>query len=342
MKIALLGFSQAGKKTLFSLLTGRTLRDMKPGESVEGIAPIRDERVDRLTEMYSPKKKVYAENAFMLCPDFSGDDGEHRWLSSARKSDLICLVLRAFESENVYHPAGSVDPERDRRDLVAEMLLADMQIAEKRLNRIEKERKAGLSTVQILEEQTLKKCMTGLERENPISNLELERHEMDVLRSLELITVKPVLCVYNVSDNCLSEEYGPSTVAVSCEIEREIMTIEDQGERREYMEAMGLKSSGLDRVNSAAYDALGLMSFYTTGKDECRAWTIRKGSTAPAAGGKVHSDIERGFIRVEIIKYDDLMDAGSEQEVKHRGKVHLKGKDYVIQDGDICHFLFNV
>jgi len=172
----------------------------------------------------------------------------------------------------------------------------------------------------------------------------LSVEELSAICSLNLVTLMPVLWIYNVDEDRVagSRGEGGDVFLISALIEKEIMGIEDPVERDEYLKALNLDSSGLDRLNSAAYDALGLMSFYTMGKDEVRAWTIRKGTPAPAAGGKIHSDIERGFIRVEVIKYDDLVAAGSEAAAKSQGKAHLKGKDYVMEDGDICHFRFNV
>jgi len=170
----------------------------------------------------------------------------------------------------------------------------------------------------------------------------LDPEEERAIRSLDFVTRTPLLYAYNVSEDDIGKDFGPGVFTISCEIENEIAGIDEEAERLEFMEAMGITEPSLDRINAALYDALGLMSFYTSGEDECRAWTIRKGSTAPVAGGKIHSDIERGFIRVEVMKYDDLMALGSEQGVKQAGKMQLNGKDYVIEDGDICHFLFNV
>ena len=156
------------------------------------------------------------------------------------------------------------------------------------------------------------------------------------------MTRTPVLFAYNVSEDEIGKDFGPGVFTISCAIESEIAAIDDAAERQAFMEDLGIAQPSLDRINAALYDALGLMSFYTSGTDECRAWTIRKGSSAPVAGGKIHSDIERGFIRVEVMKFDDLMAAGSEQGVKQAGKMQLHGRDYIIEDGDICHFLFNV
>jgi GTP-binding protein YchF len=345
MKIALLGLPQSGKRTLFSLLTGREVSEHRgEGESIEGVAPIRDPKVDFIAGIAKPQKITYAENKIVLCPDIMEGTGKREWLDAARRCDLLCLVVRAFASERVYHPAGSVDAGRDRRTLNTELLLADLELIEKRLERIAKEKKAGRTPAQLKEEQTLLKCREAVEQERNLSSLELDREELDSVKSLNLVTLMPLLWVYNVDEDKVARAQGANdeNFTVSALIEKEIMDIDNPGERREYMEAIGLNSSGLDRLNAAAYDALGLMSFYTMGKDEVRAWTIRKGASAPAAGGKIHSDIERGFIRVEVIKYDDLAAAGSEAAVKSQGKALLKGRDYIIEDGDICNFRFNV
>ena len=343
MKIAILGLAQTGKKTLFTLLTGRPVpATRKAGEAIEGVAPIHDSRVDALSALYKPQKTVYAENQFVLCPDVTVNSTSRQWMDPARRCDLICVLIRAFDSPDVFHPSGSVDPARDRAMIEAELLLADMQLVETRLQRLIKEKKGGQTQSQALEETVLQRFSAALEEEKFLSTVKLEADEEQVIRSLDLVTRTPLLFAYNVSEDEIGKDFGPGVFTLSCEIEREIADIDDEEERREFMEAMGITEPSLDRINAALYDALGLMSFYTSGKDECRAWTVRKGSSAPVAGGKIHSDIERGFIRVEVTKFDDLMAAGSEQAVKQAGKMQLNGKDYVIADGDICHFLFNV
>lgn len=343
MKIALLGLAQSGKKTLFNLLTGRPVpAARKPGEAVEGIAPIHDARVDALSDLFQPNKTTYAENQFVLCPDITASSTSRQWMDPARRCDLLCLVVRAFESPEVFHPSGSVDPDRDRAMIEAELLLADMALVDTRLQRLAKEQKGGRTQAQALEEDILKRFNAALEEEKFLSSVPLEPHEEQAIKSLDLVTRTPLIFAYNVAEDEIGKDFGPGVFTISCEIEGEIAGIEDPEERREFMEELGITEPSLDRINAALYDALGLMSFYTTGKDECRAWTIRKGSKAPVAGGKIHSDIERGFIRVEVMKFDDLMELGSEQKVKQAGKMQLHGKDYVIEDGDICHFLFNV
>ncbi len=345
MKIAILGLAQTGKKTLFTLLTGRPVPDArKSGEALEGIAPIHDHRVDALSALYRPKKTTYAENQFVLCPDITSGGGStaRQWMDAARRCDLLCLLVRAFDSPDVFHPSGSVDPARDRAMIESELLLADMQLVDTRLQRIAKEKKGGRTAAQDLEEEILKRFNAALEEEKFLSTVKLAPDEELAIKSLDFVTRTPLIIAYNISEDDIGKDFGPGVFTISCAIESEIAAIDDDEERQAFMEDLGITRSSLDRINAALYDALGLMSFYTAGEDECRAWTIRKGSSAPVAGGKIHSDIERGFIRVEVMKYDDLMACGSEQKVKQAGKMQLNGKDYVIADGDICHFLFNV
>ena len=343
MKIALLGYTQSGKKTLFELLTGRVVPESrKPGEVVEGISSIQDTRVAGLSRLCDPKKTTYAENQYVLCPDVTETGTDRARLDAARQCDLLCLVVRAFVSEEVYHPQGAVDAPRDLENLRTELIFADMELIERRLRRMDKEKRTGKSPGRPGEEDVLRRGMAALEEGTPLSALEVEDHEYEAVKSLDLLTFKPTLAVHNVSEEDVASDAGSRAVNVSCLLEREIMAIDDPVERTEYLSTYGLSESGLDRVNAAAYEALGLMSFYTVGPDEVRAWTIRKGSVAPVSGGKIHTDIERGFIRVEIMKYDDIVQLGSEKAVKDAGKTETRGRDYVIEDGDICHFLFNV
>jgi GTP-binding protein YchF len=340
MKIALIGLPQSGKRTLFTLLTARPVPESRrPGETVEGVAWVRDPRVDALKGIFKPKKTTYAENNFVLCPDATTGGESYEWMNAARRCHLVLLVLRAFDDDGVYHPAGSVNANRDRENLEAELLLADMELVEKRLERLARESKSGLNPEQDREKSVLDQAMACLEDNRPLSELTLTENEMSTVRSLDLVTFLPVLPVYNVSEDDLSADHGVGTAAVSCQIESEVAAIEDEAERAEFLEALGLESPGLDRVNAAAYDALGLMSYYTVGEDECRAWTVRKGASAPEAGGTIHSDIERGFIRAEVMRYEDFIDAGTEPEARNRGHLSTRGRDYIVEDGDIMHFL---
>lgn len=343
MRIALLGFPQAGKRTLFTLLTGRAVPESRrPDEWMEGAGIVQDPRVDVLSRICEPEKTTYAENLFALCPDVQAGSEARAWLDAARKCDLLCLVIRGFSGDEVYHPAGSVSLERDRNNLHAELILADMERIETRLTRLAKEARSGLTQEQRQEEEALRLCQQTLEEDRRLDSLDLPPHQVSAIKSLGLLTLIPVLEVWNVSEDDLETDPPGDAVKVSVRIEQEITEIEDPAERLEFLSELGLGDSGLNRVSAAAYKALGLMSFYTVGEDEVRAWTIRRGATAPVAGGKIHSDIERGFIRVEVITYDDLVEAGSEKAAKQRGKAQQKGRDYVMRDGDICHFLFSV
>ena len=341
MKAALLGFEESGRSTMFQLLTGRSLPEgRQESDTLEGIAVVRDPRVDSIAAICKPEKINYAETTYALCPAVTKGEGKRDWLEPARSADLLCILVRAFADESVYHPLASVDADRDRSELRMEILLADLEMIENRLARMEKEKRAGQTAAQVSEEKVLLKCKDAIEADQlPIQGI--EDTELAAIRSLGLLCLKPFLWVYNVDEADVQED-GFDPVTIAGLIEKEIMEIEDPSERRTYLEDMGLKSSGVDRMSRAVYDSLGLMSYYTMGSDEVKAWTIAKGSLAPVAGGKIHTDIQRGFIRVEVTKYDDLMAAGSEAEVKSQGKLELKGKDYVIEDGDICSFLFNV
>ncbi len=349
MKIAIVGLPQSGKKTLFSLLTQRQVPlHLGSKEIVEGKSKLKDKRVDEIAKICHPQRIVYAETSFLLCPDIDPNNREYSWLSEARLCDLVCLVVRGFESEEVYHPKGNIDVERDIEDLKLELIFADLELAEKRLERLSKDKRVKKLTLnQERELISIEKCKQCLEEEKPLSQLEFFKEDFEAIRSLNFITLKPLLWCVNVGENNIlafekKYENQDDRFVVSALIEKEIQSIENEEERNSFMLDLGLKESGVNRLNERAYDWLGLMSFYTMGKDEARAWTIKKKTLAPEAGGKIHSDIQRGFIRVEVIKYDDLLKAGSEQSAKTDGKMQVKGKDYVIEDGDICNFLFNI
>jgi len=343
MNIALLGLPQAGKKTLFALLTGRHVPEShRPGDVLEGVAAIRDARVDTLARLCQPRHTVYATNHFLLCPDVTEGAGARAWQDAARRCDLLCLVVRGFSAPEVFHPAGSVDPERDATLIRNELLLADLELTEKRLERLAKEKRAGISAAQLHEEKVLARCRAALENSTRLDQLDLAPEDRAALRHLELLTLIPVLTVYNVDEEAVGHDYGPGTLTVSARIEEEIMAIADETERREYLASLGLQTSGVDRLNAAAFRALGLVSFYTTANQEVRAWTVRRGTPAAQAAGKVHTDMERGFIRAEVVKFDDLVAAGSEHAARAQGHLQARGRDYVIEDGDVCHFLFHV
>ena len=343
MKIAILGLPQSGKRTLFSLLTDRETITGQHSEPIEGIAPVRDPRVDQIAEIEKPEKITYAETGIKLCPDIDPGSGSRYWIMPAKLSDLLCILIRDFSSEEVYHPSGSINAERDRNNIETELLIADLSLIEKRFERIAKDRKKSKPTyVQLLGESTIRKFQTALEDNLFLNSLELNVEEYASVSSLNFLTLKPILWCLNVDEDNLVKDNDDNIFRVSALVEKEIASISEPAERSAFLNDLGLSESGVNRLNSIAYDLLGLMSFYTMGEDEARAWAIKKNTLAPVAGGKIHTDIERGFIRVEVIKFDDLLEAGSEKAVKASGKALLKGKDYIIEDGDICNFRFNV
>lgn len=346
MRLGLVGLQGAGKRCIFEALTGRRVEPALPlDKPVEGQTSVPDERVDRLADLLRSKSRKYAELDVALCPDVTGDDPKRAWLSGARNCDLLIGVIRAFEAGDVFHPKGSVSAERDREDIATELLLADLELVEKRLENMAKEKRSK-GSVDAIEERTILKCRDSLEANRRLDEIELSEQELKAVAHLAFVTLKPIFWVLNVSENDVVKADADSSgdgnvLSICCSLERDIKEL-DAEERSAYLKEMGLAHDGVSRLLNMAYRKLGLISFLTAGEKETRAWTVRKGSPATRAGGKIHSDIERGFIRVEVIAYDDYIAAGSEAEAKKAGKAALKGKDYIVQDGDVCLFRFNV
>ncbi len=277
----------------------------------------------------------------------------NKFLSHIRETDSILEVVRCFDDSNIIHVDGSVDPLRDIDTINLELVLADMDTVEKRIDRASKLAKGDKKY--LAEEDAFKKVRTALEAGKPARSVDLSDEEKELIKDAFLLTMKPILYVANVSEDDIGKpdneyvkkvkEFAKSenaeAISLCAKIEEELSALEGD-DKKEMLEAMGLEESGLDKVIKASYDLLGLMSFLTAGKKEVRAWTINKGTKAPKAAGKIHSDMERGFIKAEIVSYDDLMNNGSYQSVKEKGLVRMEGKDYVMQDGDIVEFKFNV
>lgn len=354
MNLAVIGLPQVGKKTIFRLLTGQSADKATSKHGIRyGIAPVKDPRVDRLSEMYKPKKTRYAEFEIALPPDITPNAARAAdWLEPLRKVDAFLHVVRAFEDPGVYHVEGDVNPERDLNLLETEFLLADLDLVEKRLKRLQKEaRKDDIAGQQQID--ILAKCRETLEAEKPLRSVEFKEEEWQALQNLQLLTLKPVTVVFNVGDDFkrgvadlqpLEDKLRASletVVYISAGIESELIDL-DAEEQQSFMADMGLDELAAHRLSRAAYQSLGLISFFTVGPDEVRAWPVRQGATAPEAAGKVHSDIERGFIRAETVAYEDLLEAGSETEAKKRNLLRAQGKDYVVKSGDVINFRFNV
>lgn len=347
MKLGLVGYPQVGKKTLFKLLTGQEAQ-----AAGLGLAPVHDARLEHLVTLYNPRKRTPATIEIALLPDLEEDSQKNAdALKSLEQVDAICHLVRSFADESVYHLAGSVDSARDISRFAEELLFADMIFVDKRLERIARERKGQKEESR--EKDLLERMQSQLEAGQPLSKFDFSAEEEKLVASYPLLTRKPVVNILNTDEDAvqngeqletLQGEFAEapfSWVAVSAKIEEELAEL-DEEEREAFLAELGLSEPALARLTRLCYSTLGLISFFTVGEDEVRAWTIRRGSLAPLAGRAIHTDIERGFIRAEIMRYRELAELGDEQAVKAAGKLQQKGRDYEVADGDIIHFLFKV
>lgn len=360
MQVAIIGLPNSGKTTLFNALTGADVEttSFSSGRLEPNLATVKvpDPRVDRLNEIYQPKKLTLAEVQYVDIGGFGEADAGNQGLSPdllhcIGTADALLHVVGAFEDDRVPHPFGSVDIARDVAAVEAELILSDLLLVERRLEKLEKEvRKVSGTerTRKIVEQGLLNRLKGELESEQPLRNLDFSVHEDKILRGYNLLSKKPVLLVLNIGENRIAnppvfqlDGQRASVVALSAQVEAELVQLDD-GDALEFMESLGISEAARNNVLTLSYRLLGLISFLTVGEDEVRAWTIRCGMKAPEAGGVIHSDIQRGFIRAEVVPYEQLVTAGTMVAAKKRGWVRLEGKEYVIRDGDISHFLFNV
>ena len=363
MKIGIVGLPNVGKSTLFNSITNAGAECANyPFCTIEpniGVVPVPDERLDKLTQMYKPEKTTHAIIEFVdiagLVKGASKGEGlGNKFLSHIREVDAIAHVVRCFEDSNIVHVDGSIAPLRDIETINLELIFADMDMVEKRLDSAKKRLKADKKAASEIE--VLEKIKVALEQGKCARTVELTDEEKEQIKDLYLLTSKPVLYIANVSEeqieNAENDEMvkqvkefakteNAKVIPLCVKIEEELSSLEGE-DKKEMLEALGLSESGLDKVVKTSYDLLGLMSFLTAGEPEVRAWTIKKGTKAPQAAGKIHSDIERGFIRAEVVSYDDLIREGSMLACKEKGLVRSEGKEYVMQDGDIVLFRFNV
>ncbi len=355
MKLGLVGFPQVGKRTLFRLLTGKEPNsEGKKGNGL-GLAKVRDTRFDRLVEIYAPRQETPAHIEFLLLPDLdqqaSRDD---QILRSLEQVDVICHLVRTFRDNTVFHIHGVVDPCRDIRLFNEELQLNDLLFIEKRLERLEKEQNKKKDGQRVaMETDVLTRMKDHLEAGRFLRNFPLTEAEEKSIASYPLLTRKALIIILNVGEEEVGgrdladplretfHEQDFEWIAISAKIEQELCQL-DACERQTFLEELQLDQPAVDRLTMLCYEALGLISFFTVGPDEVRAWTNRHGSLAPQAAGVIHSDFERGFIRAEVMKYQDLINLGSEQKVREVGRFMQKGRDYVVEDGDIINFLFNV
>jgi GTP-binding protein YchF len=364
LRSALIGFGQTGKTTLFQLMTSaREAARSAHGkaEATIGISKVPDARLDRLTGMYNPRKRVPATIEFsdLATAVRAGSAQALVDVAAYKNADALVHVLRAFEDPAVPHPSGSIDPARDAQAMEDELILADLGLAERRLERLEKDLKKGKSADLERERDVLGLCRAALEEGRPLRSLDLQGDDLKRLRGFQFLSAKPLLVVINLDEARLSgggaagieqaanavgltsflARAATAAVAVCAKIELEIAQLEPS-DAAAFLADLGLKESGLDRVIRASYDLLGYISFFTVGEDECRAWSIPRGISAQLAAGEIHSDIARGFIRAEVVSYDALITRGSMAACRDHGEVRLEGKDYVVLDGDIINFRF--
>ena len=357
MKIGMIGLPQVGKKTLFELLTRHepTENELASNKPLKAVAEIKDPRFDKLVEAYKPKKKVRARIDIELLPKLDKDAiTKGDIFADINELDAICHVVRAFKEESVYHIEGSVEPKRDINSVNSELILHDLIFIEKRMERLKKEIRQKKEETAVKEKETLAKLKSHLDGAMPLRLLELSGEEKKIISSYPFVTRKKMIIALNVSEGNLSNtellsqlnnEYqalGIEVMQVSAKVESEISKLESEEERSEFLKELGIEEPAINMLTRLSIKALNLISFFTVGPDEVRQWTIRFGSTAPEAAGAVHSDLQKGFIRAETMKYSDFAAFGSEEKVKEAGKLYLKGKDYVVEDGDILNIRFNV
>ena len=363
MKLGIVGLPNVGKSTMFNSITKAGAECANyPFCTIEpnvGVVPVPDERLDELTKMYKPQKTTHAVVEFVdiagLVKGASKGEGlGNKFLSHIRETDAIVQVVRCFEDSNVVHVDGSVDPIRDIETINLELIFADIETVNKRLEKAKKNLKANKKYQEEID--LLEKIKQNLEEGKSARAIDFNEDEQEMVKEMFLLTTKPILYIANISEEQIEnaendelvlkvKEYAKKenaeVIPLCVKIEEELSGLEDE-DKKEMLEALGLEESGLDKVIKKSYDLLGLMSFLTAGEPEVRAWTIKKGTKAPQAAGKIHSDIERGFIKAEIVSYDDLIKEGSMVAAKEKGLVRQEGKEYVMQDGDIVVFKFNV
>ena len=365
LKAGIVGLPNVGKSTLFNAITKKNILAANyPFATIDpnvGVVVVPDKRLEVLEEMVTPENVVptsfeFTDIAGLVKGASKGEGLGNKFLSHIREVDAICEVVRCFDDANITHVEGSLDPLRDIEIINTELCLADLESVEKRMERTQKMVKSGDKKAKV-EMDLLERIRAVLEEAVPARRVEMNDDEKLMIRDLNLLTLKPALFVANVAEDevatadndnpyvqkvkAYAKEEGAEVVVVSAKVESEIAELGDE-DAKEFLAELGLEQSGLDKLIKASFKLLGLITFLTAGVQEVRAWTITEGTKAPEAGGKIHSDIERGFIRAEIVSYDDLIAAGSQNAAKEKGQVRLEGKEYIMKDGDVTYFRFNV
>ena len=361
VKCGIVGLPNVGKSTLFNALTKAGIAaENFPFCTIEpnsGIVAIPDERLDVLADIVKPQKVIpttveFTDIAGLVAGASKGEGLGNKFLANIRETDAIAHVVRCFEDENVTHVSDKVHPAADIETINTELALADLETVEKTLDRVNRVAKSGDKDAQ-RQAKVLEKVKTHLDEAKPARTLNLSKEEKVDLYHLHLLTLKPVMYIANVAEDgfennphldavrAIAEAEGAEVVSICNKLESEIAELEDD-EKKDFLEDLGMEEPGLDRVIRAGYRLLGLQTYFTAGPKEVRAWTVKKGATAPQAAGVIHTDFEKGFIRAEVVAYDDFVKHGGENGAKEAGKWRLEGKEYIVQDGDVIHFRFNV
>ncbi len=364
LKAGIVGLPNVGKSTLFNAITKKNILAANyPFATIDpniGVVTVPDKRLEFLENMYIPKSLVpttfeFTDIAGLVKGASKGEGLGNKFLSHIREVDAIVEVVRCFKDENIIHVEGGVDPIRDIEIINLELILADLEIIENRIDKIAKKAETTKDKVALKEVEVLKKAKESLLNNQALRLLEFEEEELGILKPFNFITLKPIIYVANVLEDDIAlgeneftkkvKEYAAKEsagVIVMCaKIESELAELEEN-DKRDFLKDLGINYSGLDKLIFATYDLLGLQTFFTVGSDEVRAWTFKKGCNAKKCAGLIHSDIERGFIKAEIMKFNDLEELKEEKKVQEAGKLYLEGKEYIMQDGDIVYFRYNV